>query len=34
MTDEIGSARVAAAGAMPYAKLIEENTFTPFIRPK
>ena len=26
-------ARMAAAGNMPYAKLVEENAFTPFVRP-
>jgi hypothetical protein len=26
-------ARLAAVGNMPYAKLIEENAFTPFVRP-
>jgi transposase-like protein len=26
--------RMALAGAMPYGKLIEENAFTPFVRPK
>ncbi len=26
-------ARMAAVGAMPYAKLMEENAFTPFVRP-
>jgi hypothetical protein len=26
--------RMALAGAMPYAELVEENAFTPFIRPK
>jgi hypothetical protein len=26
--------RMALAGNLPYAKLIEENAFTPFIRPK
>jgi transposase-like protein len=26
--------RMALAGAMPYAQLVEENAFTPFIRPK
>ncbi len=26
--------RLAMAGNLPYAKLIEENAFTPFIRPK
>jgi hypothetical protein len=25
--------RMAAVGAMPYAKLVEENAFTPFVRP-
>jgi len=30
MTDEICSARMAAAGAMAYSKLVEENAFTPF----
>jgi hypothetical protein len=25
-------ARMAAVGAMPYAKLVEENAFTPFVR--
>jgi len=34
MTDETCSACPAAVGAMPYVKLVEENTFTPFIRPK
>lgn len=27
-------ARMAAAENMPYAKLVEENAFTPFVRPK
>jgi hypothetical protein len=26
--------RMALAGNLPYAKLIEESAFTPFIRPK
>jgi hypothetical protein len=26
-------ARMAVMGAMPYAKLVEDNAFTPFIRP-
>ncbi|MGC2550010.1 MAG: hypothetical protein WA437_07090 [Candidatus Sulfotelmatobacter sp.] len=25
--------RVALAGNLPYAKLVEENAFTPFVRP-
>ena len=27
-------ARMAKVGGMPYSTLVEENTFTPFIRPK
>jgi hypothetical protein len=26
-------ARMANLGGMPYAKLVEENAFTPFVRP-
>jgi hypothetical protein len=26
--------RLALAGNMPYAQLVEENAFTPFVRPK
>jgi hypothetical protein len=26
-------ARMAKVGGMPYSKLVEENAFTPFVRP-
>jgi hypothetical protein len=32
MTDKICSTRMAAMGNMPYAKLGEQNAFTPFVR--